>query len=181
MDSTITKSPTGELQLNLFEFAQRGQQLAGSVELADLPRLAASACATPEQLRQLQAGWQLRGWVRQQPGAPDQPMLELRVQAELPLLCQRCLQPALLAIEDQALFRLVEQEPELTMDELEADDEALCVQGATDLLPLIEDQLILALPLVPMHDSCPQPLPRGQQEQPLVSPFAVLAGLKRQS
>ena len=52
-----------------------------------------------------------------------------------------------------------------------------------DLADLVEDQLILALPLVPMHESCPQALPVQAGAVPAadapVSPFAVLAGLRK--
>ena len=49
------------------------------------------------------------------------------------------------------------------------------------LLPWIEDEAILSLPLVPRHDDCASPLagegePAPERRQ---SPFAALAGLKR--
>ena len=49
---------------------------------------------------------------------------------------------------------------------------------------LIEDELLLALPLVPRHEQCPEPLPRAFVEDdpaidPADNPFAVLAALKR--
>jgi uncharacterized protein len=47
----------------------------------------------------------------------------------------------------------------------------------------VEDELILALPLVPRHDACPQPLAApATAEEPLAerpNPFAALAALKR--
>ena len=48
---------------------------------------------------------------------------------------------------------------------------------------LIEDELLLALPLVPRHDVCPAPLPRAFVEDdpatdPADNPFAALAALK---
>ena len=115
-------------------------------------------------------------------------MLELRVQAVLPMQCQRCLQGSMQEVSDTVLFRLVEQDPELTSDELESEEEALCVRGAMDIRTLVEDQLILALPLVPMHDTCPQPIvAEGLQSQTSdarvretrASPFAALARLKK--
>ncbi|MDP1159869.1 YceD family protein, partial [Klebsiella variicola] len=53
-----------------------------------------------------------------------------------------------------------------------------------DARELIEDELLLALPLVPRHANCPQPLPgAGEQAEPEAeqrpNPFAALAALKR--
>jgi uncharacterized protein len=49
----------------------------------------------------------------------------------------------------------------------------------------VEDEVILAMPLVPLHDTCPEPLsmsaedPRfEQEEEKRPHPFAALAGLK---
>ena len=66
----------------------------------------------------------------------------------------------------------------------ESDDDVLALTPALDLADLIEDELLLALPLVPRHERCPEPLPRGFVEadpatDPADNPFAVLAALKR--
>ena len=59
----------------------------------------------------------------------------------------------------------------------------LVLTRALDLHELVEDELILALPLVPRHDACPQPLAApATAEEPLAerpNPFAALAALKR--
>ena len=64
----------------------------------------------------------------------------------------------------------------------EAEDDVLALTPALDLRELIEDELLLALPLVPRHAHCPEPLPRAFVEDPAVdpadNPFAALAVLK---
>lgn len=55
---------------------------------------------------------------------------------------------------------------------------------ALDLQALIEDELLLALPIVPRHDLCPEPLARAFVEdegesRAEDSPFAALSVLKR--
>ena len=62
------------------------------------------------------------------------------------------------------------------------------LERALKLLDLLEDELILALPIVPRHTVCPDPLAydpgvaaaedSAQTEAP-AHPFAALAGLKR--
>ena len=175
------ESPSAQ-RLNLRGLAQDQGVVEGRLALTELPRLESYLAGGAESLH---VDWRLRGYLRNQAGGRPQPMVELQVRAELPMLCQRCLQPAMQSILDIALFRLVEEEPELTLEEIEAEDEALCLQGLTDVRALVEDQVLLALPLVPMHDACPQPIvaeglwnePAAMQERP--SPFAVLAKLKK--
>ena len=181
---------TEEMRLNLQEFARQQGTVEGWFAVPDLPRLSSSLMGTSASLNSLRANWSLRGSMRQRAGQPDQAMLELTVQAVLPMQCQRCLQGSLQEVHDTVLFRLVEKEPELTLDELESEEEALCVRGATDIRALVEDQLILALPLVPMHEVCPQPIvaeglqnrtSEAQAPGTRESPFAALARLKKPS
>ncbi|MGC8806790.1 MAG: YceD family protein [Thiomonas sp.] len=167
--------------LALFDFARTDGELHGAVALSALSRLRdllASDAGAPVQ-------WTLRGFQRQRAGMRPQAMVALRVHAELGLICQRCLQEMTQEIDDAAEFRLVIDEPPLTLEELEAEDEALPAENPIDVLELIEDQLILALPLVPMHAACPDrqtaepsspPADAGEREE-RQHPFANLREL----
>ena len=82
---------------------------------------------------------------------------------------------------------LVENESEVEAEETWEDDPEAPdqLQGSTqfDVLSLVEDELILALPYVPKHEVCPS-LPVGLEsdqgsESVRPSPFAVLAELKK--
>jgi uncharacterized protein len=113
------------------------------------------------------------------------PFLEIRAQAELPLVCQRSLQRFLLPVKIVQRLGLVtreEQEAELPEGYEMLMPEA---DGTIHPLELIEDELILAIPVVPMD-------PRGEpvemawpahaesvEEEPRSNPFAALAGLKK--
>ncbi len=59
----------------------------------------------------------------------------------------------------------------------------LALTRALDLRELIEDELLLALPIVPRHEVCPVPLVAPADAAELVeekpNPFAALAALKR--
>ncbi len=165
----------GATRVDLHEMARRGAELEGDFALAPMPRL---ATALSESAGDARVRWVLRAQLRGLPGGGTQPIAELEVEAELPLQCQRCLSTVRVPVVDHARFRLVDVEPELSDAELEGDEEALCAAAPLDLRELVEDQLILALPLVPMHDSCPQPLAAPPQELS-PSPFAALARLKQ--
>ena len=70
-----------------------------------------------------------------------------------------------------------ESEP-LPDEELEVEDfDAIPVGRELNLAELIEDELLLNLPLSPMHDQCALPGPAENGEKQ--SPFAALAQLKR--
>src|SRR5262249_20365248 len=73
----------------------------------------------------------------------------------------------------------------------ELEDDVLELQRHMDLRELVEDELLLALPLVPRHEgACPQPLPMnsgasgvddGSSPAEVPHPFAALAKLKKPS
>jgi uncharacterized protein len=99
------------------------------------------------------------------------------------------LAPVSLFIEAQRRFVFVktEAEAEALDEEVPEDCDVLVLTKALNVQELIEDELLLALPLVPRHDpACPEPLivvpghdePGADQEEPEPHPFAVLAKLK---
>ena len=93
--------------------------------------------------------------------------------------CQRCLGP--MAVDLDVTLRLALVTDDAEHDALPADVEAvLSVDGRASPLGLVEDELILALPIAPMHapDACsvrPADTPAVGKE----NPFAVLRQLKK--
>ena len=77
-----------------------------------------------------------------------------------------------------------EQQAE-ALDRTVDDEDVLALTAAIDLRQLTEDELILALPLVPRHEQCPQPLPMTAGEDEIAAAeeaehaFAGLASLLR--
>ncbi|MGC9162019.1 MAG: YceD family protein [Thiomonas sp.] len=174
-DSAEPKPGRPPRALALFDFARSRGELHGHVALSSLDRLRdllSGEAGPPVQ-------WSLVGFERERTGLRPQAMVTLRVQAQLHLACQRCLQDMVQAIDETVQFRLVMGEPPLTQEELEAEDEALPAQDPVDLCELIEDQLILAMPLVPMHTTCPHAAaPAEAKDQPQrQQPFAHLRTL----
>jgi len=74
--------------------------------------------------------------------------VELWVEAELPLVCQRSLRPYLEPVKRHSLLAVVESvaEQELLPEHYEP---VLVEEGRLALLDLVEDELLLALPQVP--------------------------------
>ena len=88
------------------------------------------------------------------------------------------------ALEAERRIYFVEGEAAAAALDAETDDDVLALAPSLDVAELIEDELLLSLPLVPRHDNCPEPLPRPfvdvePHADPADSPFAALAALKR--
>jgi len=169
--------------LDLKAFAQAGGELAGEGLLTDFERLQQEQWGgdQPETV----VHWQLQGRLIPVTGGPSQVGLALQARVRLALQCQRCLSPVveeLLAKRD-FLFVADESTAEALDEESEAD--VLVLSRDFDALSLVEDELILALPLVPRHAVCPQALPQAPADMTLEAstgrphPFAALAALKK--
>jgi len=112
--------------------------------------------------------------------------VELTLDTVLPLQCQRSLQRFGFAVAMRQRLGLIGREADEAG--LPPGYEPLLVPGSGEICPadLIEDELILAVPVIPVDpDSVP-----GEQELPPLpeaedsvrpNPFAALAALKRQS
>ncbi len=181
------------IRLDVAAFAADGGELNGTCTGTELPRLA--QCQSPPQdMVPSDVQWHADGKRRMLPAGDAQVWLHLRAQTSAWLTCQRCLQRFQfdLAIDQQLRFVRDEQEAELL--DADAEEDILALRRWLDLRELIEDELLLALPLVPRHGQCPQPLlPLHQAESELgesvhandaategtrPNPFAVLGGLK---
>jgi uncharacterized protein len=115
------------------------------------------------------------------PGAQPQLWLHLLLQAEVPQTCQRCLGAYAQPVEVDRWFRFVADEAAADAQDDDSEEDLLVLEPRFDLAALIEDELLLALPLVPMHEVCPQPLRMHAGELPeedAPHPFAALARLK---
>ena len=152
------------------EFAEKSLEIRGKISPLELGRVADSL--SPE-------GGELQYILTGEPGQQRNPELLLHVQGWLGLLCQRCLGPIRFTLDTQVRFSLVASEAEIPPIELERDDvDYLVVGSGVDLMALIEDEVLLSLPLSPSHDEgqCTDDA-RGTHEQK-ESPFKVLQGLK---
>ena len=108
--------------------------------------------------------------------------------AEVSDQCQRCIEPMLLKLEVEFLLGLIDDEA--YVDTLPDQYEALITEGRHFLPDVIEDELILAVPIVSNHDSeCSGYMKEQkvelaeiqklkQEEKKKSNPFAVLKDLQ---
>ncbi len=153
-------------------------QLEGSFALATMVRLATSLQGVPDTA----VTWKVQGSRRPVTGGEPEHWLHLQAQARVPLQCQRCLQTYTQALHVDRRFLFVAHESQAERMDEELEDDVLVMPVRLDLAELLEDELILALPLVPRHeDACPLPLPLPADELDAAesaSPFAALAALR---
>lgn len=82
-----------------------------------------------------------------------------KVKADVNMQCQRCLKATAVDLESQVTVKVadsdedVEQITQSSSDPLEKLEVILCDEGELDLLSLIEDELIMTLPIVASHES----------------------------
>lgn len=109
--------------------------------------------------------------------------VELSIDVELPLACQRTLQRFLYPVQIRQRLGLIRNEDEEAA--LPPDYEALLVpdDGMLRATDLVEDELVLSVPVVPMapgSEAVEAEWVPSQEEQDKASPFAALAALKKQ-
>jgi len=179
-------------RIDLRALAQSGETLSADDALALFPRLAGTQAGTGSGVR-----WSaLAEWRRPMPGldaaaaaggAAQQPVLWLHLQAQatVDMTCQRCLGPAPQALETDRWFRFVADEATADAEDEDSEEDVLVFSQAFNLRELVEDELIMAQPLVPMHETCPTPLvvrdaaPPAEASAERPHPFAALAQLKK--
>lgn len=169
-------------RLNMAAFAQEGLPLSMATPVRDLTRLAAETQGLDADAS---VSWQAQAEVRPKAGTDGEVWLYLRAQADVPLTCQRCMGPVITTLLVDQWYRFVENEDIAMAQDDESEEDLLVMEPQFDLLNLLEDELLMNLPVVPMHEVCPvTPVFQAGdaellqvEEKP--NPFAILGQLKR--
>ncbi|MDM4767497.1 DUF177 domain-containing protein [Pelomonas sp. SE-A7] len=171
-------------KLDVAAFAQDAGSLQGEWPATSLGRMAEMAAPEAPAEQWPPVRWSAEGELHEPRGGESQVWLHLKIDASAALTCQRCLKPVTEALALEHSFRFAKDEATAAELDANSDEDVLELSRSFDLAELIEDEILLALPLVPRHDSCPQPLavPASvdeeiEEERP--NPFAALAALKK--
>jgi uncharacterized protein len=165
---SMTDSIAGPV-IDCLEFARSGGVLERSVGLDELPRLAELLSTTAGCLSVRLEGWrddQGKSW------------LQLNIAGEPVLCCQRCLGGVKFPLSIGSRLQLIAPGEDWPDDDLEDDSaDVIAAETALAVLSLIEDEVLLALPIAPRHEQCESP--SANASVPGLSPFAALAALKK--
>jgi uncharacterized protein len=168
-------------KLAVLAFGKSEAELEGAEPLDQFERLSSlqQQDAAPAVVQ-----FQARGTMRPSSTGESDPWLHLAAQTRLKLVCQRCLAPMEELVSFERDFRFVESEARAEREDEDSEEDVLALSNDFDLLTLVEDELLMALPTSPMHAVCPTELklrvadPDFLEANSKPNPFAVLASLK---
>jgi uncharacterized protein len=163
-------------EIDPFKLAYNGVVLEGTMQLSEMPRLCGALTDSNGDVEvKIQFDIDELGI----------PFVSGQFKTTLSLLCERCMQPMPYAVDSKLLLALVKHESRI--ENLAEQYEPWLIEGddPVKLSELIEDELILALPIVPKHPEACLPAEMwssgdevGEEDKP-ESPFAVLSALKK--
>jgi len=162
--------------LNTERFAAMAGQASLQTPLNELARVLA-ACPESDRSSPLPVcDWAVQGESRGSDSRFSH-WLHLQASLKLPQICQRCLEPMNVSLEVDRWFRFVADETIALAQDDDSEEDLLVSSGEFNALELLEDELLMALPLIVSHGDC-QPPASSALEDDLPHPFAALAGLK---
>jgi uncharacterized protein len=150
---------TGRDDLRSFDlpaFIRARRETRGTVRLGELERMVtetpsdAPVGALDEVLQ-----WQAKGEFRREQGVA-RPCLTLEIRGRVWLECQRCMTAFEFPVNIDTLYIVTESDKQA--DEIALDDsdvEVIVGSQTFDLIDLIDEEIVLSVPMVPKHDVCP--------------------------
>ena len=168
---------TQHLLIDNLPFAKRREHFSDSFMLSDCARLSdlLQTQVAGQSKREFQSDAPIRFTLSGEVNSMGQCFLNLVIDSELLTLCQRCLEPMTIQLNLRFNYLITEHG---VADDTHEDSDDYDIQEASqamDVLALIEDELIMALPIAPTHerDCGPAVMQSGEES----NPFAILKGL----
>ena len=169
-------------RLDVHRFAEEGGEIDASEHLRSFGRLAAEA-HDADLARNVR--WRARGELLNPHHVQPQVWVHLEADTTMPLICQRCLTPVEVPLQVNRSFRFVADEATASAEDDAAEEDLLALSRSFDLVELVEDELLMELPVAPRHEACPEPVKMSavdpafeQAGAEKENPFAVLGRLK---
>ena len=169
-------------RLDVRRFAENGDELEASAELRRFVRLFAETQGLGSTVP---VHWYARGEMHNPHHVHPQIWVHLEADTTLPLVCQRCLNPVDVPVKVSRSFRFVADEATAAAEDDQAEEDLLALSRSFDLLELVEDELLMEVPVAPRHEVCPEPVKMSAEDPDFEAasaekenPFAVLTRLK---
>ncbi len=159
--------------IDSLDFARNGQQITGEILVNQLSRLS-DVFESKQDLLQ----YTVTGRV----GLYEIPQLDVALTGTAQIICQRCLQGMTyaVAVSNSICLRTQAQLAELDNSDVDEEYESVLADAQLDVWQLLEEEILLSLPIAPKHliGEC-QTVNGSQPQQKESHPFAALAKLKR--
>jgi uncharacterized protein len=165
-------------EIDPFRLASNGLRLEGNLSLAIMPRLSATI---------VDSQGDVEVNLKFDVDETGTPYMKGNIKTTLPLTCERCLQTMQYNVDTALSVGFIRHERQA--EHLAESYEPWLIEGdkPVALSSIVEDELLLAIPIVPKHEhAClPEDLWQsgdeiiGGEEEKSESPFAVLAALKK--
>jgi len=176
-------------RLDISAFARAGASLQADEPLTGFARLIEELYPNFVDAGALSVSWTAQGELRPaaKGGAPAV-WLHLQAETSVPLTCQRCLGPVDLPLHVDRWFRFVADEATAAAEDDDCEEDLLPLEPRPNLHELLEDELLMEMPIVPMHGTCPVHVPMQVADPEVAAddlepkrrnPFAELAKLKK--
>ncbi len=150
-----------------FDFAAAGATLRGTLPVGDLARLRDVLASTSGAL-----GYAVTGMRDEQ----ERPALHVRIDGTLRLVCQRCLGALEYPVSVDSVLVLAASQRDIDREPVEVQGPDRIVGSREMRVPeLLEDELLLAVPIVPKHERCAARSETKDVERR--SPFEELRGM----
>ncbi|HEY0823731.1 MAG TPA: DUF177 domain-containing protein [Ramlibacter sp.] len=169
-------------RLDVRRFAEEGAELEASEALQSFRRLAAE---TQRPGDAAPVRWHARGELLNPRHVHPEVWVHLDAATTLPLVCQRCLNPVDVALNVDRSFRFVPDEETAAAEDDASEEDLLALSRSFDLVELVEDELLMEVPVAPRHEVCPEPVKLSSSDPEFEAaaaqkenPFAVLSRLK---
>lgn len=169
-------------RLDVAGFAADEGTLTAVDKIETYPRLVSELADAADDIA---VRWEAHG--AQRPGATggSVPWLHLVANTAVPLVCQRCLTPVDTELEVDRWFRFVADEATAEAEDDVSEEDLLVTSRDFNLLELVEDELLMEIPVTPVHEICPVPVKLSvadadfeEAEAAKPNPFAVLDALR---
>lgn len=165
--------------------APQTYQGTGFLSIADLPRLNKEASVV---LKGDGFHWVIQTHFEDSPGSEPLQTLDLGLKGRIYLICQRCSQDCAIDLDEKRHFLLLATEQDADNYPVEDEDkETLVASQHFNLLEMIEDEVLLSLPLIPKHPegfcephaSSFEGDAEGGLSEKLENPFNILKNMKK--
>ncbi len=165
----MSAQPVFTNHIDGMQFARTEQSVEGGFAVKTLPRLLETLASGDGEIRyRIQGRYQVN----------DKPVLECSISGSVQLQCQRCLAAMTHQLDIHSRLVLVSSEAKLPDTQDEPDDVDTIVASAEMVVAeLVEEEILLSLPMIPRHEVCE--LAAAGKQQKGHTGFAALAGLKK--